>query len=158
MGKWIAVAIVAAIAAFYGKRKDGEPDNGPGPIDRPEDENGEGNGETKPEPVPDGNKQTSKEKREFSTLLSQIGYKGVTPNSTNIPYSVRSMFAVDWNKVRSKVAQGKMTRVWPLKSPTSKKRIQDPLGKEALAAARWAVGTQAAGIAWQSLVTQARGL
>lgn len=145
----IPIAIVGIAYWLWGKGKSG-PKPGPTPLPEPDP----------PGPVPEPNPEknlTSDERAELATLLSGLGYPA-TPNDPSIPYSTRVVWVQDFRKVRGKVVQKAMTRVWPLGSPAKQKRVNAGLSKASLAAAKWAYGTQSAGIAWNSLVEQARSL
>jgi hypothetical protein len=153
----LPIAILAlALWMFRGKK----PGPQPGPVPRPTPlpDNGDNGDGPAPEPAPEPEKTLSQQDRaKLATLLSGLGYPA-TPNNPNIPYSSRVMWVQDFRKVRNKVSAKLMTRVWPLGSPTKQKRVNKGLSQASLAAASWAYGTQSAGIAWNSLVTQARGL
>jgi len=163
----IPVAILAGAAWLWSQRDGDGNGNGEAAEDAEEDghgdgagdvENGDENGDQNGAPPPDPEDSlTSAQRGELATFLSGLGYPA-TPANPNIAYSTRVVWIVDFRKVRNAVKAGKIARVWPLGSPGKQRRVVKGLSTASLAAARWAYSSQAAGVAWKALVTQARAL
>lgn len=91
--------------------------------------------------------------KKAGTYLSGIGYD--TPPNEKPDDSIVARFTEHYDAVVSAVETGTITRVWPLGPPVERTYLLSPEASEIRSAARWAYETQAAGISWQSLVSQA---
>ncbi len=167
MIQYLLPAAIVAAAAWVWSRRGGN-GNGNGNGDDAADDSGDGDGGNGGNGDGNGNGDngqtadpedtlSAKQRIELSTFLSGLGYPA-TIGSSSIPYSTRMVWVLDFRTVRNRVREGKIARVWPLGSPGKQRRVVKGLSSASLAAARWAYSSQAAGVAWQGLVEQARSL